>query len=179
MIVDPIYIQLGALSVAIILGSAASHKLRANYWFTKQLADYALLPNALLKPTARIIPLVEIGLALGLLVPTVRFWAACGAALLFAIYALAMGINLWRGRRDLDCGCAGPEHSQPVHPFLLLRNTFLVLLAVLAAQTPMLRETGIFDWIIIFFASTTLVLLYTASDNLLATAPRLRTLIGK
>ena len=37
--------------------------------------------------------------------------ARCLGALLLAVYALAMGVNLARGRRDLDCGCMGPARA--------------------------------------------------------------------
>ena len=40
--------------------------------------------------------------------------AAAAAALLLALYAGAIGVNLARGRRDIDCGCGGPASRQPI-----------------------------------------------------------------
>ncbi len=100
----------------MILASAASHKVRAPAWFRRQVADYRLLPEALHGPAARALPLLEGALALALLWPATRGAAALAALALVALYAAAIGINLARGRHDLDCGCAGPGAPQPLHP---------------------------------------------------------------
>jgi len=176
---DPIYPTVCALALAVILASAAAHKLRAPARFARQLGDYALLPQALLSPMARLIPLLEAALALGLLLPASRLWAAFGTAALLAAYALGIAINLWRGRKDMDCGCSGPDQAQPLRPALLLRNATLVALALLAAWPPLPRVLGMADMLVAVTASAVLVLLYTASDTLLANAPRLAALNGK
>jgi len=176
---DPVYVIVCALSVAVVLASAASHKLRAPQRFFRQLEAYELIPQVLLAPVARLIPLLEAGLALALLVPATRAWAAVGAALLMTGYALAIGINVWRGRKDMDCGCSGPGQVQPVRAVLLLRNAALVVLALLAALPAEPRALGWVDAGVILLAASVLVLLYTAADLLLANAPPLRALNGK
>jgi hypothetical protein len=176
---DPIYVIASAVSVAVILASAASHKWRAPGRFIRQLEDYQLLPPALLKPAARALPLAEGALAFALLLPASRALAALAAAALLALYAAAIGINLWRGRRDIDCGCAGPDQAQPLRPLLLLRNTVLVALALLASLHPQARELGVFDAFVSLAASAVALLLYAAADGLLANAPRLLKLIGR
>jgi len=176
---DPIYPTICALALAVILVTAASHKLRAPRRFARQLDDYALLPQVLLTLFTRLIPLLESALALTLLLPATRTWAAFGTAALLAAYALAIAINLWRGRRDMDCGCSGPNQPQPLRPVLLLRNAGLVALALIAAQPPLAREMGAADLMLSILASATLLLLYTAIDTLLANAPNLRALNGK
>jgi len=176
---DPLYTTVCALALAVILASAATHKLRAPAWFARQLDDYALLPQALLAPFARLIPLLEAALALALLLPASRIWAAAGTAALLALYALGIAINLWRGRRDMDCGCSGPGQSQPLRPALLLRNAGLIALALIAAWPPLPRPLGVADMLVTVIASAVLVLLHTATDTLLANAPRLGALNGK
>ncbi|MCY1294733.1 Methylamine utilization protein MauE [compost metagenome] len=176
---DPIYVIASALTVAAILASAASHKLRAPGRFGRQLEDYQLLPKVLLAPATRLIPLLEVALAFALLVPASRHLAALGAAVLLAGYAAAIGINLWRGRHDIDCGCAGPDQAQPLRPPLLLRNAVLVGLALLASLTPEGRDLGLFDGFVAIAASAVALLLYAAADGLLANAPRLLKLIGR
>lgn len=47
---DPIFVIAAALAVAVILASAATHKLRAPARFASQLEDYQLLPQALVRP---------------------------------------------------------------------------------------------------------------------------------
>lgn len=179
MHIDPILILASAITVAVILASAATHKLRAPVRFRKQLEDYQLLPQALLKLVARGLPLVEIGVAFALLVPASRPTAALLAAALLALYAAAIGINLWRGRADIDCGCSGPDQAQPLRPVLLVRNSVLVMLALAAGIAPQARDLGLFDGFVVIAASAVALLIYAAAEGLLANAPRLFKLIGR
>ena len=179
MPLDPILIYACALALAAILATAATHKLRAPRWFAAQLEAYALLPTALIKPAARALPLIEGAVALSLLLPFTRGGAAVAAGALMAVYAAAIAVNLWRGRRDIDCGCAGPGESQPLRPVLLLRNAALLGLAVLATLPPLARELGAFDGFVAIAAAAVLLLLYAAADGLLTNAPRLLKLTGR
>jgi hypothetical protein len=179
MTLDPIFIIASALAVAVLLASAATHKLRAPGRFARQLADYQLLPEALVRPIGRVIPLLELLIAFALLVPFSRAIAAVCAAALIALYASAIGINLWRGRRDIDCGCAGPDQAQPLRPILLARNAVLVALALLASSTPIVRDLGFFDGFVTVAASAVALLIYAAADGLLANSPLLLKLIGR
>ncbi|CAI8802703.1 Methylamine utilization protein MauE [Pseudomonas sp. IT-P12] len=176
---DPIFIIASALAIAVLLASAATHKLRAPARFRKQLADYQLLPDVLVRPIARMIPVAELMIAFALLVPAWRVYAALTAAGLMALYAAAIGINLWRGRRDIDCGCAGPDQAQPLRPVLLLRNSALVGLALLASVSPVVRDLGVFDGFVTVAASAVALLIYAAADGLLANSPLLLKLIGR
>jgi hypothetical protein len=176
---DPIFIIASALAISVLLASAATHKLRAPARFAKQLADYQLLPGALVRPGARLIPLLELAIAFALLVPLSRGWAALSAASLIALYAAAIGINLWRGRRDIDCGCAGPDQAQPLRPILLLRNSVLVALALLARVAPIAREMTMFDGFVTLASAAVALLIYAAADGLLANSPLLLKLIGR
>jgi hypothetical protein len=176
---DPIFVIAAAITVAVILASAATHKLRAPARFASQLENYQLLPQALVRPVARILPWLEAVLAFTLLVPMARHFAALGAAALLASYALAIAINLWRGRRDIDCGCAGPQQDQPIRPLLLARNAVLVSLALLASLAPLSRDLGLFDAFVVIAASAVALLIYAAADGLLANSPRLLKLIGR
>jgi hypothetical protein len=176
---DPIFVIAAALAVAVILASAATHKLRAPARFANQVEDYQLLPRSLVRPVARLLPLVEVAVAFALLLPASRGTAALAAAVLLAGYAGAISINLWRGRRDIDCGCAGPEQAQPIRPVLLARNAVLVSLALVASLAPLSRELGIFDSFVVIAASAVALLLYAAADGLMANGPRLLKLIGR
>lgn len=179
MHLDPIFILASALTLAVLLASAATHKVRAPARFAKQLADYQLLSDSAVRPLARVIPLVEWMVAFALLIPASRGGAALAAGGLIALYALAIAINLWRGRRDIDCGCAGPDQAQPLRPLLLLRNSALVGLALLAGVTPVARDLGVFDSFVSVAATAVLLLVYAAADGLLANSPLLLKLIGR
>lgn len=176
---DPIIVIACALTIAVILASAATHKLRAPSKFASQVDDYQLLPTALVKPLSRLIPLIELAIALALLIPASRFMAAPMAAALLLGYAAAIAINLWRGRRDIDCGCSGPDQAQPLRPVLLARNSVLAALAVVASISPHAREMGIFDGFVVIAAAAVALLIYSAAESLLANGPRLAKLIGR
>ena len=176
---DPIFIIASALAIAVLLASAATHKVRAPARFARQLADYQLLPDSLVRPVARLVPLLELAIAFALLLPVSRGWAALSAASLLALYAAAIGINLWRGRRDIDCGCAGPDQAQPLRPVLLLRNSVLVVLALLASVAPIARDMTVFDGFVTVAAAAVALLIYAAADGLLANSPLLLKLIGR
>ena len=143
------------------------------------MADYQLLPDSLVRPVARLVPLLELAIAFALLLPVSRGWAALSAASLLALYAAAIGINLWRGRRDIDCGCAGPDQAQPLRPVLLLRNSVLVVLALLASVAPIARDMTLFDGFVTVAAAAVALLIYAAADGLLANSPLLLKLIGR
>jgi len=176
---DPIFIIASAIAIAVLLASAATHKVRAPARFARQLADYQLLPDSLVRPVARLVPLLELAIAFALLVPVSRGWAALSAASLLALYAAAIGINLWRGRADIDCGCAGPDQAQPLRPVLLLRNSVLVVLALLASVAPIARDMTVFDGFVTVAAAAVALLIYAAADGLLANSPLLLKLIGR
>ncbi|MBZ9781660.1 methylamine utilization protein MauE [Pseudomonas sp. REP124] len=176
---DPIFIIASAIAIAVLLASAATHKVRAPARFASQLADYQLLPQGLVRPVARLVPFLELAIAFALLVPVSRHWAALSAASLLALYAAAIGINLWRGRRDIDCGCAGPDQAQPLRPVLLLRNSVLVAVALLASVAPVLRDMTVFDGFVTLASAAVALLIYAAADGLLANSPLLLKLIGR
>ena len=176
---DPIFIIASAIAIAVLLASAATHKVRAPARFARQLADYQLLPDSLVRPVARLVPLLELAIAFALLVPVSRGWAALSAASLLALYAAAIGINLWRGRADMDSGCAGPDQAQPLRPVLLLRNSVLVVLALLASVAPIARDMTVFDGFVTVAAAAVALLIYAAADGLLANSPLLLKLIGR
>jgi hypothetical protein len=179
MQIDPIFVIASAVVVAVILASAATHKLRAPARFTQQLEDYQLLPQALLQLVARCLPLLEIGTAFALLVPASRPAASLLAAAMLAMYAAAISINLWRGRADIDCGCSGPDQTQPLRPALLTRNALLVSLALVASITPQARDFSFFEGFVVIAAAAVALLIYAAAEGLLANGPRLFKLIGR
>lgn len=179
MAIDPILSIGSALSLTMILVTAAVHKWQAPALFARQVADYELLPQGLVRPVALLLPVLECLIALGLLAGATRRGAAVLAALLVAGYAAGIGINLLRGRNNIDCGCSGPGAPQPLHPSLLLRNLLLAGLALLAVVPVAERPLGLFDGFVTVGAIATVWLLYIALDTLLANRPRLLNLIGK
>ncbi|MBW8301103.1 MAG: hypothetical protein K0M60_16000 [Hydrogenophaga sp.] len=115
----------------LVLLRAAWHKVTDFGTFTGYVADYWLLPEALVAPAARGLAAVEF-LAVVLLVypATVRAGALLAVALL-GLYGVAMAVNIGRGRTRIECGCGGA--AQRLSPALLVRNALLAAIAILPA----------------------------------------------
>ncbi|MES1990340.1 MAG: MauE/DoxX family redox-associated membrane protein [Pseudomonadota bacterium] len=167
--IDPIidYALRGGL--ALILTLAAMHKFNDRPTFEEQLGGYRLLPDALVHAASRAIPACELAIALCLLARSEH--AAYLGAGIFTIYAGAIGINLLRARRDIDCGCGGSDGQQALHPALVVRNLLMALGAgaILLPQTP--RPTGFADYAIAGLAGLAGVALYLAANKLIAQLP--------
>ena len=169
--VDPVPAAALRTALALLLATAAWHKLRAPAVFRQTLGDYRLLPPALVPLLSFGVPIIEIGVAVGLLAGAPA--AALFAAALFAVYGLAIGVNLARGRRHIDCGCTGPAARQTLSGWLVGRNAALVAAALVAALPVAARA---WVWLDVFTAAAavaTLSLVWLAAERLLAEWPEL------
>ena len=169
---DPVLAVVLRGALALLFVVAALHKLRDRDAFRATLDAYALLPSALTAPLARAVPLVELVAALLLVAPRAAAVGASIAVLLLSVYALAMGVNLLRGRRDLDCGCMGPGAHSPIGPELLVRNLFLIVAALVAGFAPIHARALVWvDFVTVPRAVAVLAALYAAVERVLALAP--------
>lgn len=172
--IDPV---LGAIicgSCALLFAVAGAHKLRARAEFAETLAGYRLLPARLVSAASFLLPALECLIAAGLLIPEARARASVAGAALLAVYALAMGLNLLRGRRQLDCGCLGPRGGGVISPTLVSRN-MVVALALAAAGGMRWSSWPPVLWLdagTVLAAVCALALLYSAVNGLLAVAAR-------
>jgi uncharacterized membrane protein YphA (DoxX/SURF4 family) len=114
--------------VSLVFLTAAYGKLRHGMPFQGVVANYRLLPDAMVAPAAYLIPPVELLLGATLLLGLAFPWPELGAAALLLLFALAMGINLRRGRRHIDCGCFQSALKQTLSWTLVMRNVVLALL---------------------------------------------------
>jgi hypothetical protein len=170
--IDPAVGALLAGAFALLFGSAALHKLSDLARFTAAFRAYEVVPLRL-SGVSLVVPVLELAVAVALLPAGSRSGAAAvGAALLLA-YAAAIAVNLIRGRRDLDCGCAGPGERRPIGAWMVGRNLLLagLLLALLLPLAP--RALGVTDALTIGAGTAVAALLYMSLDVLLAhVAPR-------
>src|ERR1700692_3468547 len=90
--------------LALVFLTAALGKVRHRLAFQGVVANYRLMPEFAVPAFALLLPLVEAAVAGGLLVASPS-WPEVSAAILLMLFAAAMGINIWRGRRHIDCGC--------------------------------------------------------------------------
>ncbi|WP_165857259.1 MauE/DoxX family redox-associated membrane protein [Marinobacter sp. JSM 1782161] len=152
---------------------AFTHKLFDFDEFQGFLADYELLPESLVRPAGMALVALEGVTVLALVFAASRPIGLFLAIALLALYATAIGINLRRGNRRIECGCGGAP--QWLSRSLLVRNGVLGLLALVPLTAPPL-ETSTPGVIAAIAAGLCLWVLYTlfeqANANLVAMKAR-------
>lgn len=116
----------------LLLLISAGSKLRDTAEFERVLGAYEILPRLLLSPAAFVLPLLELALAAGLLLrvePMLSAWLGAGMLLVFAV---AIGINLARGRSEIDCGCHWGAGEGGIARWMVARNALVALLLLLS-----------------------------------------------
>jgi uncharacterized membrane protein len=170
--IDPFVNALFACALAVLFASAALHKVAAAPRFQAQLDAYRLLPAGLVRPAAWLLAGIEALIALALLWPDPRPYAAVAAAVLLAAYAGAMAINLQRGRTHIDCGCG--DAPVRLSAWLLARNGLLILSAATLMLSTTERSLTWADLAMAVVVLPALLLLYRALEQLLENASALR-----
>lgn len=165
-VVDPGVGYTAVLAFVLLFAHAALDKWRRLAEFGAVLANYRLFPAAAATALAALVPGLESLLALLLLPAVTRPWAAAGGATLLLAYAAAIGINLRRGRRDLDCGCAGPAERRPIAPWMVGRNILLAAALAVAGLPWSARPLAWIDFLTIGGGLAVLVLVYLSLDRL-------------
>jgi hypothetical protein len=130
-----------ALAFSTLLLVAAGQKLKdLNAWLAA-VADYQLLPLRLTTPVGMLLVAMEVVIAVGLLLTPVRALAAAFGGALWLLFALALAINLLRGRTRIDCGCLGAGSGRGIAWWMVVRNLVLMglvgLLALPTAHAPL------------------------------------------
>jgi uncharacterized membrane protein YphA (DoxX/SURF4 family) len=172
MTLDPAIGLLLVAALALLFATAGAHKARDLKRFDEIFAAYGLLGGLARWPLARVIPLLELAVAAGLFLDGSRPYAAVVGMLLMMTYAGAIAINLARGRRDLACGCGGPDERRPIAPWMVWRNAVIALaaLSILAPWTA--RPLNFTDAVTVVFGLLTLALVYLCVDQLMGYAQR-------
>jgi len=171
--VDPAIAVLIIACTAVLFAAAAVHKLRDLRRFAEIFSAYGLLPLPAAMRLSRIVPVLEAAVAAGLLLDATRTPAAyVGIGMLLA-YAAAIGVNLMRGRRDLACGCGGPDDRRPIAGWMVWRNMLIATLLILPVLPWSPRPLVATDGVTIGFGTATCVLVYLCLDRLLGRTGRL------
>src|ERR1700680_3080369 len=143
VMLDP---AIGSLIVGcfvLLFVSAASHKLRDLKQFAQVYAGYNIAPVVIRWRLSWLVPMAEMLVALGLLLPMSRAAAAAAGAALLLSYAIAITINLRAGRSAIACGCGGPDQRRPIAAWMVWRN---LLLAILLGLTMLPWNARELEW---------------------------------
>lgn len=167
MTIDPSITLALRLLGALVFATAVAAKITHRHELPGVVANYRLLPEVLAVPaawgTVALEALVVLSLAGGL-------YPKAGAALaitLLCLFALAMGVNLARGRREIDCGCFQSGLRQPLSGGLIARNLLLsaALSSLFIATSPL---SAPLQWVDGVGAGIAAYALYRAFDQLLS-----------
>lgn len=135
----------GAMAVGLVFVQAAVAKLRYRELLTGVVANYRLLPSAMIAPVAKALAPAELLIGIALLLSG-HWLAAVGAMAMLLLFAAAMAINIARGRSQIDCGCGRSQLRQPLSWLLVGRNIALsamLLPRLLPAPVPSLADLAI------------------------------------
>jgi uncharacterized membrane protein len=168
---DPITVGTLVGALALVMFAAARHKLAEPDVFGAALAAYRLVPQSMVPAATRTLPVIELLLGAAILIPATRAPALTGLAALVLLYAAAIGINLARGRRDIDCGCGGESH--PLSWGLVARNLVLAAAALIATRPTLERGMEWTDALTLVLGVLAFYALYLMADELLRQASRL------
>ena len=175
---DPVIDVTLRMALALLFFVAAGHKLQDLGRFGATLAEYRLLPARLVPLAAALVVAVEVAAAGALLVPGARAAGLLSAATLLVVYGAAVAINLARGRRHIDCGCAGPAGRRPISGALVARNAALATLA-LAGLVPVRPRALLWvDALTVAGATAALAAVYASLERVIAYAPGLSRVRG-
>jgi hypothetical protein len=178
MILDPAIGLLLIAALALLFASASVHKLRNLGRFAEIFAAYGVLPVIARWHLAWLVPMLELAVAGGLLFDVSRAYAAAVGIVLLASYAGAIRLNLERGRRDLACGCGGPDERRPIAPWMVWRNILLAL-ALASTYLPWApRRFDFTDGVTVAFGLLTFALIYLCVDQLMGYLQRAAELEG-
>lgn len=164
MTIDPVVMIVARMAAILLFASSFVHKLRDLPGFLEDLRDYRLLPEALQRPGG-VVLIVSEALVVWLCVRGDKAGLILASTLL-VMYALAMAINLLRGRDSIDCGCGAK--GQPIGWPLVLRNVLVAGLLYAGALSIGQRNFGALDVglaLLVVIAST---LLYLTVNQLIS-----------
>lgn len=153
--------------LALLFARAAIHKVFDFTAFTGFVADYRLVPDAMVRPLAALVAAAEVAVVLALILPGGQAAGALLAAALLLAYAGGMAVNLRRGRDRIECGCGGAP--QPLGWLLVGRNLVLAAIAGAAAAVP-LSIPGLAGTLVVTLGGLTCFAAYLLADQILANA---------
>lgn len=125
LVADQHTVVFGRTFVALVLLTAGVAKLGNRREFVSIVRSYRLVPESTSGFVGGLLPAIETIAGVGLLFGILTGWLTPAAAGLFLLFGSAVAINLLRGRREISCGCFGPQHSQRLSWGLVIRNVVL------------------------------------------------------
>jgi uncharacterized membrane protein YphA (DoxX/SURF4 family)/thiol-disulfide isomerase/thioredoxin len=134
------------LVLASVFGVAGVAKLADRGGVHSALTAFGV-PARVAPLGARLLPALELLVAICLLIPLTSSWSAILALALLLVFVTAIAVNMARGREP-ECHCFGRLHSAPVGWGTLSRNGLLAALGgVVVAAEPSASKLSPVGWV--------------------------------
>lgn len=97
------------------------------------IENYRLVPNAMHKPMLILMILSELFIVFSLIVIGAKIIVTIVFLTLLTVYTSAIGINVYRGNKNISCGCGNVLESEKLSYKLIIRNLLLMLMFAILA----------------------------------------------
>lgn len=124
----PLTVLFSRVALGLVLLIAGLTKFPNRKEVIQAVADYEILPYFLTRPVGVLLPWVEIGTAILLLVGVIPIIAGLLAAVLLICFIIAILVNILRGR-DVNCHCFGQLYQEKVGRSVLFQDMILLSFA--------------------------------------------------
>jgi len=162
-----------------LFASAGIHKLLPDNkrYFIELLVEYGINNKSFGVFLLYALGALELLVAIAIVFHGTREVAALIAIVLLLTYLIVMAMQLYQGKADISCGCAGPNANTKISASLLWRNAFLSFMA-LTCLSPSVELSGSF-WAINIMSGLIMIILYSSIERLLENAQLIELLRNK
>ena len=162
-----------ALFAAWLFFSAGVSKLTPGNtaYYRGIFEGYGVSSATLTVPLVAFLGVVEVCSSIFAIIPQTRNLGLTLCTAMLSGYFTLFAIQLYQGKRNLDCGCAGPGINVKLSPGLLLRNAILIVLIAMAI--PVEQSVSTTAWLVATPFAFMLILIYLSFEHLLANVPKL------
>jgi hypothetical protein len=154
------------VSAGLLFLSAGARKLMHWQEFRGVVAAYRVLPEISATAVSAIVLILELLLGAAAILNLGMPLTGIGIAVMLAVFAVAMAINLRRGRTAIDCGCFQTALRQELEWRLVVRNVVCSLIVLLASMAPDVPDAT--QWLLALPAGAALFCLYLALNGVWA-----------
>ncbi|WP_374017893.1 MauE/DoxX family redox-associated membrane protein [Paenibacillus thiaminolyticus] len=111
--------------LAFLFLSTFLHKTLNYREHIRTMNAYHLVPARFIVPSFILFAAAELAIGLSLLLSGITLYHVVSIGSLLSIYTFAIGFNLMRGHRHINCGCGGILENEQLSWGLVLRNLLL------------------------------------------------------
>jgi uncharacterized membrane protein YphA (DoxX/SURF4 family) len=165
------------VAAGLLFLSAGARKLMHWQEFRGVVAAYRVLPESSTTGVAAAVVALELLLGAAAILDRGMPLTGIGIAVMLAVFAVAMAINLRRGRTAIDCGCFQTALRQQLEWRLVARNIVCSLIVLLASMAPGLPDST--HWLLALPAGAALFSLYLALNGVWALDASRRAAFGR